>query len=51
MFGSRCKTIRHIYGVHIYDFVQFGADPDNNPDLTEENALALVEVLCISESD
>lgn len=27
-----------IYGIEIYEFVQFGADPDNNPDLMEENA-------------
>jgi len=29
--------IWHIYDVEVYDVVQFGADPDNNLDLVEEN--------------
>jgi len=42
MFGSWCKKIRHTYGVSINDF---GADPDNNLDLTGvQDCLARAEV-------
>lgn len=36
--GSDHACISHIYGVEICEFVYFGAEPDNNPDMMEDNA-------------
>jgi len=38
MFESWCKKIQHIYGVDIHEFVEFGADPENNPHQVEDDA-------------